>query len=100
MDKEENDTLISYRLSQLETGLKTVQETLKNISEQLNVLTPLQSRVQSLEAEMEKAKEQIEEIKNAPYKKDAAKWQTVIGWILQSLTLACMAILLAKIGLK
>ena len=44
--------------------------------------------------------EKIVELQNAPYKKDAGKWQTALSWILQALTLACMAIILAKVGLK
>lgn len=93
-------SLFSYRLTQLENGLKTVQDTLQNISDQLNKMTPLQSRVTNLEVQMEKINEKIIDLQNAPYKKDAGKWQTALSWILQALTLACMAIILAKVGIK
>lgn|SRR5574344_592667 len=99
-EKNNDINLISYRLTQLENGLRIVQDTLKNISEQLNKMTPLQIRVTDLEAQMKNINDKIVELENAPYKKDAGKWQTALSWILQALTLACMALLLTKVGLK
>lgn|SRR5574344_1494999 len=99
-DDEKDINLISYRLTQLENGLKTVQDTLHNISEQLANITTLQARVTFLEADMARVKEGISDLQNLPYKKDAGKWTKFISWILQALTLAVMTILLAKVGLK
>src|SRR5574344_1565022 len=100
MEDNKDINLISYRLSQLEIGLKTVQDTLANISDKLSQMASLQERVADLEAEMSKIKGKVEELEAAPYKKDASKWQTIIGWILQALILAVMAVILAKVGLK
>lgn len=100
MEDKIDTSLFSYRLTQLETGLKDVQTTLQSISEQLNKMMPLQARVSDLEVQMDKLNEKVTELQNAPFKRDAGKWQTTISWILQALTLACMAVLIAKVGLK
>jgi len=96
----ENYKLLDYRLSQLEVGLNAVQATLKSISEQFNSLTPLQGRVEMLEKEVKKLDERMDELHEAPYRKDAQRWERVLGWVVQGVILACLAVILTKVGLK
>lgn len=99
-DENSNDyKLLDYRLGQLEAGLKTVQDTLHAISGQLTMLSPLQGRVEVLEKEVDGMEKTIVDLQNMPYRRDSQRWEKVIGWVVQGITLACLAVILAKVGL-
>ena len=74
--------------------------TLDNFTTQMATFAAYGLRLSALEDEMNKAKTNIAELQSAPYKKDANKWNNVVEWIFKALVLACMGIILAKIGLK
>lgn len=98
--EDENYKLLEYRLGQIEQTVKSMKITLDNFTTQMATFAAYGLRLSALEDEMNKAKTNIAELQSAPYKKDANKWNNVVEWIFKTLVLACMGIILAKIGLK
>ena len=99
-NEDENYKLLEYRLGQIEQTVKSMKITLDNFTTQMATFAAYGLRLSALEDEMNKAKINIAELQSAPYKKDANKWNNVVEWIFKTLVLACMGIILAKIGLK
>lgn len=99
-NEDENYKLLEYRLGQIEQTVKSMKITLDNFTTQMATFAAYGLRLSALEADMDKAKEDIAEMQSAPYKKDASKWNNVVEWIFKAIVLACMGIILAKVGLK
>ena len=98
-NEDENYKLLEYRLGQIEQTIKSMKTTLDNFTTQMATFTAYDTRLSTLEDEMNKAKVDIAELQSAPYKKDASKWNIVAEWVFKAIVLACMAIILKKVGL-
>lgn len=98
-EDDKNYKLLEYRLGQIEQAVKSMKTTLDNFTTQMATFTAYGIRLSALEDEMSKAKADITELQSAPYKKDASKWNIVAEWVFKAIVLACMAIILKKVGL-
>ena len=98
-NEDENYKLLEYRLGQIEQTVKSMKTTLDNFTTQMATFTAYGTRLSTLEDEMSKAKADITELQSSPYKKDASKWNIVADLVFKAIVLACMAIILKKVGL-
>ena len=98
-NEDENYKLLEYRLGQIEQTVKSMKTTLDNFTTQMATFTAYGTRLSTLEDEMSKAKADITELQSVPYKKDASKWNIVAEWVFKAIVLACMAVILKKVGL-
>lgn len=98
-EDNENYKLLEYRLGQIEQTVKSMKTTLDSFTTQMATFTAYGIRLSALEDEMNGVKEGFTELQSAPYKKDASKWNIVAEWIFKAIILACMAVILKKVGL-
>jgi DNA repair exonuclease SbcCD ATPase subunit len=98
LDKDDNVT--SWRLQQVETSLKEVQMTLKELTEKINSNAPLQQEVEELKKAVKKNTEDITELKAKPDREAATKWNTVVDVIFKLVVTAFATFFLIKLGIK
>jgi len=94
------DNVTSWRLQQVETSLKEVQMTLKELTEKINSNAPLQNEVEELKKSVKKNTDDIIELKNKPDKDAASKWNTVVDVVFKLIVTALATFFLIKLGLK
>lgn len=94
------DNVTSWRLQQVETSLKEVQMTLKELTEKINGNAPLQNEVEELKKSVKKNTDDIIELKNKPDKDAASKWNTVVDVVFKLIVTAFATFFLIKLGLK
>lgn len=94
------DNVTSWRLQQVETSLKEVQMTLKELTEKINSNAPLQNEVEELKKSVKKNTDDIIELKNKPDKDAASKWNTVVDVVFKLIVTAFATFFLIKLGLK
>lgn len=95
---EENVT--SWRLQQVETSLKEVQMTLKELTEKINSNAPFQNEVEELKKSVKKNTDDIIELKNRPDKDAASKWNIVVDVVFKLIVTAFATFFLIKLGIK
>ena len=98
LNKEDN-SVTSWRLQQVETSLKEVQMTLKELTEKINSNAPLQQEVEELKKSVKKNTDDINELKNRPDKDAATKWNSIIDLIIKVLVTAMATYILVKVGI-
>src|SRR5574344_1672407 len=98
LNKEDN-SVTSWRLQQVETSLKEVQMTLKELTEKINNNAPLQNEVEELKKSVKKNTDDIVELKNRPDKDAASKWNSIIDVVLKVLVTALATFILVKVGI-
>ena len=94
------DNVTSWRLQQVETSLKEVQMTLKELTEKINSNAPLQQEVEELKKSVKKNTDDIIELKNKPDKDAASKWNTVFDVVFKLIVTAFATFFLIKLGIK
>lgn len=94
------DNVTSWRLQQVETSLKEVQMTLKELTEKINSNAPLQQEVEELKKSVKKNTDDIVELKNRPDKDAASKWNTVVDVVFKLVVTAFATFFLIKLGIK
>ena len=94
------DNVTSWRLQQVETSLKEVQMTLKELTEKINSNAPLQNEVEELKKSVKKNSDDIVELKNKPDKDAASKWNTVFDVVFKLIVTAFATFFLIKLGIK
>lgn len=94
------DNVTSWRLQQVETSLKEVQMTLKELTEKINSNAPLQNEVEELKKSVKKNTDDIIELKNKPDKDAASKWNTVVDVVFKLVVTAFATFFLIKLGIK
>ena len=94
------DNVTSWRLQQVETSLKEVQMTLKELTEKINSNAPLQNEVEELKKSVKKNTDDIIELKNKPDKDAASKWNTVFDVVFKLIVTAFATFFLIKLGIK
>jgi len=94
------DNVTSWRLQQVETSLKEVQMTLKELTEKINSNAPLQNEVEELKKSVKKNTDDIVELKNRPDKDAASKWNIVVDVVFKLIVTAFATFFLIKLGLK
>ena len=94
------DNVTSWRLQQVETSLKEVQMTLKELTEKINSNAALQNEVEELKKLVKKNTDDIIELKNKPDKDAASKWNTVVDVVFKLIVTAFATFFLIKLGLK
>jgi len=94
------DNVTSWRLQQVETSLKEVQMTLKELTEKINSNAPLQNEVEELKKSVKKNTDDIIELKNKPDKDAASKWNTVVDVVFKLIVTAFATFFLIKLGIK
>ena len=94
------DNVTSWRLQQVETSLKEVQMTLKELTEKINGNAPLQNEVEELKKSVKKNTDDIIELKNKPNKDAASKWNTVVDVVFKLIVTAFTTFFLIKLGIK
>lgn len=94
------DNVTSWRLQQVETSLKEVQMTLKELTEKINSNAPLQNEVEELKKSVKKNTDDIIELKNKPDKDAASKWNTVFDVVFKLVVTAFATFFLIKLGIK
>ena len=94
------DNVTSWRLQQVETSLKEVQMTLKELTEKINNNAPLQNEVEELKKSVKKNTDDIIELKNKPDKDAASKWNTVVDVVFKLIVTAFATFFLIKLGIK
>ena len=94
------DNVTSWRLQQVETSLKEVQMTLKELTEKINSNAPLQNEVEELKKSVKKNTDDIVELKNRPDKDAASKWNTVVDVVFKLIVTAFATFFLIKLGIK
>lgn len=94
------DNVTSWRLQQVETSLKEVQMTLKELTEKINSNAPLQNEVEELKKSVKKNTDDIIELKNKPDKDAASKWNIVVDVVFKLIVTAFATFFLIKLGLK
>lgn len=94
------DNVTSWRLQQVETSLKEVQMTLKELTEKINSNAPLQNEVEELKKSVKKNTDDIVELKNKPDKDAASKWNTVFDVVFKLIVTAFATFFLIKLGIK
>ena len=94
------DNVTSWRLQQVETSLKEVQMTLKELTEKINSNAPLQNEVEELKKSVKKNTDDIIELKNKPDKDAASKWNTVFDVVFKLIVTAFATFFLVKLGIK
>lgn len=94
------DNVTSWRLQQVETSLKEVQMTLKELTEKINNNAPLQNEVEELKKSVKKNTDDIIELKNKPDREAATKWNTVVDVIFKLVVTAFATFFLIKLGIK
>lgn len=94
------DNVTSWRLQQVETSLKEVQMTLKELTEKINSNAPLQQEVEELKKSVKKNTDDIIELKNKPDKDAASKWNTVVDVVFKLIVTAFATFFLIKLGIK
>lgn len=97
-DKEDNVT--SWRLQQVETSLKEVQMTLKELTEKINSNAPLQQEVEDLKKSVKNNTDAIMELKSRPDKDAANKWNTIVDVVFKLMITAVATFILVKLGVK
>ena len=97
-DKEDNVT--SWRLQQVETSLKEVQITLKELTEKINSNAPLQQEVEDLKKSVKNNTDAIMELKSRPDKDAANKWNTIVDVVFKLIVTAFATFFLIKLGIK
>lgn len=98
LNKEDN-SVTSWRLQQVETSLKEVQMTLKELTEKINNNAPLQNEVEELKKSVKKNTDDINELKNRPDRDAATKWNSIIDLIIKVLVTAIATFILVKVGI-
>lgn len=98
LNKEDN-SVTSWRLQQVETSLKEVQMTLKELTEKINNNAPLQNEVEELKKSVKKNTDDINELKNRPDRDAATKWNSIIDLIIKVLVTAMATFILVKVGI-
>ena len=93
------DNVTSWRLQQVETSLKEVQMTLKELTEKINSNAPLQQEVEELKKSVKKNTDDINELKNRPDRDAATKWNSIIDLIIKVLVTAMATFILVKVGI-
>ena len=99
LNKEDVNSVTSWRLQQVETSLKEVQMTLKELTEKINNNAPLQNEVEELKKSVKKNTDDINELKNRPDKDAATKWNSIIDLIIKVLVTAMATFILVKVGI-
>lgn len=99
VNNENEDNVTSWRLQQVETSLKEVQITLKELTEKINSNAPLQQEVEELKKSVKKNTDDIVELKNRPDKDAASKWNSIIDVVLKVLVTALATFILIKVGI-
>lgn len=94
------DNVTSWRLQQVETSLKEVQMTLKELTEKINSNAPLQNEVEELKKSVKKNTDDIIALKNKPDKDAASKWNTVVDVVFKLIVTAFATFFLIKLGIK
>lgn len=94
------DNVTSWRLQQVETSLKEVQMTLKELTEKINSNAPLQNEVEELKKSVKKNTDDIIELKNRPDKDAASKWNIVVDVVFKLIVTAFATFFLIKLGIK
>lgn len=94
------DNVTSWRLQQVETSLKEVQMTLKELTEKINSNAPLQNEVEELKKSVKKNTDDIIELKNKPDKDAASKWNIVVDVVFKLIVTAFATFFLIKLGIK
>ena len=94
------DNVTSWRLQQVETSLKEVQMTLKELTEKINSKAPIQNEVEELKESVKKNTDDIIELKNKPDKDAASKWNTVFDVVFKLIVTAFATFFLIKLGIK
>lgn len=94
------DNVTSWRLQQVETSLKEVQMTLKELTEKINSNAPFQNEVEELKKSVKKNTDDIIELKNRPDKDAASKWNTVVDVVFKLIVTAFATFFLIKLGIK
>ena len=84
----------------METSLKEVQMTLKELTEKINSNAALQNEVEELKKLVKKNTDDIIELKNKPDKDAASKWNTVVDVVFKLIVTAFATFFLIKLGLK
>lgn len=100
VNNENEDNVTSWRLQQVETSLKEVQITLKELTEKINSNAPLQQEVEELKKSVKKNTDDIVELKNRPDKDAASKWNTVVDVVFKLIVTAFATFFLIKLGIK
>src|SRR5574344_2183093 len=96
LNKEDN-SVTSWRLQQVETSLKEVQMTLKELTEKINNNAPLQNEVEELKKSVKQNTDDINELKNRPDRDAATKWNTIINVVLKLIVTAVATFFLIKV---
>lgn len=94
------DNVTSWRLQQVETSLKEVQMTLKELTEKINSNAPFQNEVEELKKSVKKNTDDIIELKNRPDKDAASKWNIVVDVVFKLIVTAFATFFLIKLGIK
>ena len=97
---KEDSSVTSWRLQQVETSLKEVQMTLKELTEKINSNAPLQNEVEELKKSVKKNTDDIIELKNKPDKDAASKWNTIVDVVFKLIVTAFATFFLIKLGIK
>src|SRR5574344_524943 len=97
--KQKDNSVTSWRLQQVETSLKEVQMTLKELTEKINNNAPLQNEVEELKKSVKKNTDDINELKNRPDRDAATKWNTVVDVVFKLIVTAFATFFLIKVGI-
>lgn len=99
-DEKTSYQLLEYRLSQIEMTVKAMKATLDSFTQQMALFQGYDSRLTSVEQQIDKLVQQMVCLEDAPYKNSAHKWDEVANWVFKAIVLACIGLILAKVGLK
>lgn len=80
-----NDTILQFKLADSTIGFK---------------IESLEKDVAGIKEELHEQKKSIQELKEAPLKKDSQNWKQITNTILKYVIDAAILLMLAKIGLK
>ena len=100
VQKEGNQELIEYRLSNIEKILSKLEARMESDKLQDRDIEDLKKKCSTLESAYNAHEKRIRDVETAPVKAKADKWTTTVDCIYKLVLTACVITILVKIGLQ
>lgn len=98
--EDKDIALINYRLVSIEQQISELKELLIDVPRLKDRLVITEKQSEENKNEIEELKYKVQELQNAPVKKDAARWQYILDFIFKLFVSAAVIYFFSQMGVK